>query len=92
MGDTDFSGYHLVYDLLPEVFHRIIHEIFDHIPGVDTSMDNVLVGGDAQQEHEKVIQVVEKAKENNPTFNSPKCEISKKELVFQGDLFTAEGI
>jgi len=77
----------------PEVFHRIIHQIFEHIIGVDTSMDDVLIGGDTQEEHdEAVIEVLEKARENHLTFNWPKCEISKKQLVFLGDLFTTEGL
>ncbi len=77
----------------PEVFHRIITEMFDHIPGVDTSMDDVRVIGQNQQEHdERLIQVLETARKNGLTFNWAKCEINAKEMVFLGDLFTKEGL
>ena len=58
-------------------------ELFDHIPGVDTSMNDVCVIEETQQEHdERLIQVLETAKQNGLTFNWPKCEINAEEMVF----------
>ena len=64
----------------PEVFHRTIHEIFEHIPGVDTSMDDVLVGGANAEEHDdRVIQVLEAARRNKLTLNWLKCQLGMEE-------------
>jgi hypothetical protein len=29
----------------PEVYHKTIHMIFEHIPGVETMMDDIIVWG-----------------------------------------------
>ena len=76
----------------PEVFHRIVHEIFD-MPGVDTSMDDIIVYGKTQEQHDKrVMQVLKKCREVGLKLNKAKCEISKRELVYLGDTLTDQGV
>lgn len=36
----------------PEVYHRTIHQIFENMPGVDTSMDDIIIWGSTKAEHE----------------------------------------
>ena len=36
----------------PEVYHKIGHEIFEGISGVDTSMDDIIVWGNTKKEHD----------------------------------------
>ena len=47
----------------PEVYHTIIHEMFEGIEGVDTSMDDILIWGKTKEEHDRSLrQVFERAK------------------------------
>ncbi len=36
----------------PKMFHKAIHAMFDSVQGVYTSMDDVLVSGSTQEEHD----------------------------------------
>ncbi len=77
----------------PEVFHRIMSDIFMDIPGVDTSMDDIIVYGANQEEHdERVRQVLQKCRESGLKLNKEKCEMNKKEIVFLGDTLTDKGV
>lgn len=44
---------HLPYGMLsaPEVYHKTIHTIFENIPGVTTTMDDIIVWGSTKTEH-----------------------------------------
>ncbi len=44
----------LPYGILsaPEVYHKTIHMIFEHLPGVETMMDDIIVWGSNRQEHD----------------------------------------
>lgn len=76
----------------PEVFHRIVHELFN-MPGVDTSMDDIIVFGKTKQEHdERVKKVLEKCRETGLKLNKEKCEIGKTEIVYLGDTLTDQGV
>ena len=77
----------------PEVFHLIVHDIFD-MPGVDTSMDDIIVYGKAQEEHDKRIMLVFKKCKDwiGLKLNKAKREISKRELVYLRDALTDHGV
>jgi len=78
---------------VPEVYHRTMHTIFSDIDGVDTSMDDIIIWGSNQDEHDQRLKcVLEKAKQVNLKLNADKCSISVTELVFIGDRLTDEGI
>ena len=77
----------------PEIYHKKIREIFEGIPNVDTSMDDIIVWGRTVEEHDKALtQVLEASKRNNLTLNKEKCQFGVKELVFLGDRLTTDGI
>ena len=77
----------------PEVYHKTIHMIFEHIPGVDTMMDDVIVWGSTRQEHdERLRQVLDKTREVNLKLNKDKCEFAGKSLTFVGDVVSEEGV
>ena len=47
-----------------EGYHKIIHEIFEGIEGVDTSMDDIIIWGKTKEEHDRSLrQVFERAQQ-----------------------------
>ena len=76
----------------PEVFHREMTRVLDGIPGVIVDIDDVLVGGKDQQDHDKKLRaVLDKMTEAGVTLNE-KCEFSVSEVVFLGHVISADGI
>ena len=76
----------------PEVFHREMTRVLDGIPGVIVDIDDVLVGGKDQNDHDnKLKKVLDKMTEAGVTLNE-KCEFSVSEVVFLGHVISADGI
>ena len=76
----------------PEIYHKRIHMMFEHIQGVDTSMDDIIVWGSTQEEHDQRLkEVLDIARRNNLKLNRDKCEFGVKELTFLGDVLSIEG-
>lgn len=85
----------LPYGILsaPEVYHKTIHMIFEHIPGVETVMDDIIVCGSTREEHnERLRQVLDKTREVNLKLNTDKCEFEVKTLTFVGYVVSEEGV
>lgn len=77
----------------PEIYHRKVHNMFADLEGVDTSMDDILVGGRTKEEHDcRLKQVLEICRANGLKLNEAKCSIGMKEVTFLGDVISAEGI
>ena len=77
----------------PEVYHKIIHEIFEGIEGVDTSMDDIIIWGKTKEEHDRSLrQVFERAQQKGLKLQKAKCQLGVKELIFLGDKLTTQGI
>lgn len=85
----------LPYGILsaPEVYHKTIHMIFEHIPGVETMMDDIIVWGSNREEHdERLRKVLDKTREVNLKLNKDKCEFGVRTLTFVGDVVSEEGV
>ena len=77
----------------PEVYHKIVHEIFEGISGVDTSMDDIIVWGNTKKEHDVALErVLQAARKNNLKLNPDKCMFGVKELTFLGGKLTDQGV
>ena len=77
----------------PEVYHKIVHDLFEGLPGVNTMMDDIIVWGTTQEEHDKRLrQVMEIARRANLTLNREKCQFSVNRLTFVGDVLCEDGI
>ncbi len=77
----------------PEVYHKAIHELFEGIANVDTTMDDIIIWGKDQKEHDEALrQVLEVIRSSNLKLNIEKCEFTVAQLTFLGDLLTAEGV
>ena len=71
----------------PEVFHRLIHDMFADIKGVETYIDDILIHAPTQGEHDHILKVVlDRCKENNLKLNLAKCFFNQAELKYLGHI------
>lgn len=76
-----------------EVFHKRITQLFDGIEGVVSFIDDILVyGNDEKQHNERLLQVLERAREVNLHFNKQKSQICVQSVNYLGHLITSEGL
>ena len=77
----------------PEVYHRAIHDMFSDIPGVDTSMDDIIVFADTIDDHNHRLKcVLDTARKANLKLNRDKCVFGVQELTFLGDVLSSDGL
>lgn len=76
-----------------EVFQREMINHFVNIDGVEVVMDDILVRGRDEQEHNSRLRVVlERAKSTNLKLNKAKCILAKSEVNYVGHLLTRKGL
>lgn len=67
--------------------------ILNGLPGVVCHMDDILIWGKDQQEHNvRLHTVLHKLQEAGVTLNMQKCDLSKNEVKFLGHILSAEGV
>ena len=77
----------------PEVLQRKMQTELQGIEGVICIMDDVLIHGKLQAEHdERLDLVLTRLNKANVTLNPDKCEFSKPKLKFAGYLISSKGI
>ena len=77
----------------PEHFQRRMNEILAGQEGVLCHMDDVLIFGQDQQEHDSRLHAaLQKIQEAGATLNPEKCEFSKQSLTFLGHIVNQHGI
>lgn len=77
----------------PEIFHRVIKQIFDNIEGVDTYIDDILIYGTTIEEHDARLKLVlDKVKEYNIKLNRKKCVFRTNTLTYMGHKLSNFGI
>jgi hypothetical protein len=77
----------------PEVFHRRYKEIFQNVNGCEVFVDDLVVYGKNQAEHdERLLKVLQMAKENGVQFNLSKCVFGRSEIEYLGHMLTKDGI
>ena len=77
----------------PEHFQKRMNEIIDGLPGVLCLMDDVLVYGSNQHEHDTHLHAVLTRIQNaGITLNKNKCEFAKNSITFLGHVINSEGV
>ncbi|XP_045445826.1 uncharacterized protein K02A2.6-like [Melitaea cinxia] len=75
-----------------EIFQRVMSDIFSDIEGVLIFVDDILVFGETEQIHnQRLLKVMQRAREVNLKFNKNKCKFSVNEICFLGYIFSKEG-
>ena len=76
-----------------EVFHKRLHELLGDLPGVETDIDDILVWGRTQEEHdERLIKLLQRARDCNLKLNPDKSRIRKTEVLYIGHVLTSDGV
>lgn len=77
----------------PEIFQRIMDQMLEGIEGAFAIVDDILVAGRDQQQHDQILkQVIERATSYNLTLNMEKCRIRQKQVPYVGHLLTSDGL
>ena len=68
-------------------------EIFSGIEGVEIIVDDLLIWGENQQQHDKHLrQVLERARQKNLKLNKEKSQIALDEISYIGHILSKEGL
>ena len=77
----------------PEVFQRNLAQTFEDIDGCEVIVDDLLVWGKDEEEHnQRLKKVLERAAEVDLRFNKEKCKCNKKEVKYVGHTFWSDGL
>ncbi len=77
----------------PEVFQRVMHQMFDRIDGCEIIMDDILVWGATEEGHdERVVRVLNRAREINLKLKKEKTKIKCTTVDYMGHKITSEGL
>ena len=77
----------------PEIYQRKMHEIFDDIEGVEIVMDDILIHGRSESEHDaRLEQVLLRCREKGLKLNSKKIKLKTKEVEYIGHVLTESGL
>ena len=77
----------------PEHFQSRISKILGDSPGVICQMDDILVFGSCQEEHDQRLQwVLQRLQNAHVTLNADKCQFSQSSITFLGQVIGPTGI
>ena len=77
----------------PKHFQKRMNEILDGLPGVVCLIDDILVHGTSQAQHDKHLEaVLKRIQSAGVTLNKQKCEFSRDTIKFLGHVIHPEGI
>lgn len=75
----------------PEVYHRIVTESFNDIPGVFTYFDDIIITGETPEEHDGRLRLVlERGRKINLTLNLTKCRFGQTQLPYLGHVYSLQ--
>ena len=75
-----------------DIFVQRMDESFGGLPGVICIVDDILVYGRNQGEHDRYLRsTLDRARQRGVKLNPKKCEIGVKEVKYYGSIITSEG-
>lgn len=76
-----------------EVFQDVMFKNFNDIEGVEIYIDDILIWGKDQKEHDfRVKKVLQRAREIGLRLNFEKCKFSRNEVIYTGHRLSAQGV
>ena len=77
----------------PETFQRVMDQMLEGIGGTRAILDDILVAGKDEQDHDRILQaVVNRATEYNICINFEKCQIKKKRVKYVARVVSDNGL
>ena len=76
-----------------DVFQATMSEIFEDIEGVEVIVDDILIWGETEAEHdERLREVLERARQRNLKLNKGKSQIKLSEIHYIGHVLNKDGV
>ena len=67
--------------------------MFEDIPGVEVIVDDLLVWGEDDKQHDtRLAKVLERARSRNLKLNKTKCHIKQPEIIYVGHTLSKDGL
>ncbi|GBN50696.1 Retrovirus-related Pol polyprotein from transposon 17.6 [Araneus ventricosus] len=77
----------------PEHFQRRMSQMLEGIPGTICHMDDILIWGSTEEEHDqRLIEVCNRLMNSGMTLNAKKCIFSQTSIKFLGHIIDGQGI
>ena len=77
----------------PEIYQRRMHEMFDDIEGVEIIMDDILVHGRTESEHDaRLKEVLLRCRDKNLKLNPKKIKLRTNQVKYIGHILSENGI
>lgn len=72
-----------------DIFCQKVNEIFDGLPGIQALVNDILIYGKTEQEHDKnLTKALERAREKGIKFNPDKCIVGDRDIPFLDTLWS----
>ena len=76
-----------------EVYQRRMNECLEDIDGVEVMMDDILVWGKSEREHDEHLRAaLDRIRKNNIKLNKKKSQVKKQKVKFLGHEYSSEGV
>ena len=76
-----------------DIFQRIMSDMFQDIDGVEFVVDDLLIWGETDEQHDRRLkQVLERARQRNLRLNKSKCQLKLNEISYIGHLLSKDGL
>ena len=76
-----------------DVFQRIMADMFRDIDGVEVVVDDLLIWGETDEQHNKRLkQVLKRVRQRNLKLNKSKCQLKLNEISYVGHVFSKDGL
>ena len=76
-----------------DIFQKVMSEMFEDIPGVEVIVDDILVWGEDEEQHNvRLTKVLERARSRNLKLNKNKCHINQHEISYVGHILSKDGL
>ena len=76
-----------------EVFQKRMYQSFGDLPGIEIDIDDILVWGASEEEHNSHLQaVLKRCKDIGLTLNKDKCRFNVPEVTYLGHTISADGV
>ena len=76
-----------------DVFQAVMSEMFEDIEGVEVVVDDIIIWGTTQEEHDTTLEkVLQRATQRNLKLNKDKSQIRLKQISYIGHVLGEDGI
>ena len=92
MADSATKDFPLAYPQGPKFFQRRMSQLLSGVPGVICDIDDILISGRSQEEHDKSLEEVLQRLETAGVTLNDKCAFSQASVKFLGHVLSREGL